>query len=252
MAREGKWLTVGEVAELLEVSVQAFHQTYRPLILAADVREDGRRTLIRVRGLIDAWVKHRERQAVAALGGDADMAGGGDSPWLEAYRKQRAQQEEIKLGRMRGETVALSELRTELAKVFGALRRGIERLQREHGNSVADLVIEPLVEAEAGIEVVIGRVGGASTTQSVGQPAGAVPGAGLLPDDPATAAADDAAVRGAGDRADDGALPGKPVQVRKKSVRGAAAGPVRRSGGSGGGGGRKVEKAVRHRAKPKR
>jgi hypothetical protein len=214
---------------------------------AAAIRQDGRNTFIKVRDLIDALVA-RER-AKGASAEDELLAGGGDSPALEKYRAMRAGQEEIKLQRMRGQSVQVDEVKTGLQQIAGAVRRGIERVQRAYGNDAAEMVLEPLAEFERNWDTILGNTTPVTGTATEPPLPSEVDGAGVDAaevagvDAAAAAAADDAGVRGAGDRAPHGTVPGKPVQGESKPVRRAAARPDAK---------RKVAKKVRHRPKPKR
>ena len=250
-ARDYGWFTQSQAAEIFGVSSSNFVHTFRPLVPAAAIRQDGRNTFIKVRDLIDALVA-RER-AKGASAEDELLAGGGDSPALEKYRAMRAGQEEIKLQRMRGQSVQVDEVKTGLQQIAGAVRRGIERVQRAYGNDAAEMVLEPLAEFERNWDTILGNTSppiapvagvaaerdGVSEVDGAGVDAAEVAGV----DAAAAAAADDAGVRGAGDRAPHGTVPGKPVQGESKPVRRAAARPDAK---------RKVAKKVRHRPKPKR
>lgn len=248
-ARDYGWFTQSQAAEIFGVSSSNFVHTFRPLVPAAAIRQDGRNTFIKVRDLIDALVA-RER-AKGASAEDELLAGGGDSPALEKYRAMRAGQEEIKLQRMRGQSVQVDEVKTGLQQIAGAVRRGIERVQRAYGNDAAEMVLEPLTEFERNWDTILGNgniapVAGVTTEPPLpsevdGAGVDAAEVAGV--DAPAAAAADDAGVRGAGDRAPHGTVSGKPVQGQSKPVRRAAARPDAK---------RKVAKKVRNRAKPKR
>lgn len=193
--------------------------------------------------LIDAVVLRERAKGVGVE--DALLAAGGDSPALEKYRAMRAGQEEIKLQRLRQQLVAVDEVRTGLHQIAGAVRRGVERLQRTFGNDAAEMVLDPLVEFERHWEQVIG----ASASGSVAGESGGLDGSGGaaaavgVADVEAAEAADHRGVRRARGRVADRAASRQPVQGVEEPVRRAAAPPVRR---------RSVAKALRHGAEPKR
>jgi hypothetical protein len=216
------WRPVGEVAELFGVTPQAFHQTYRPLVPASAVREGQRRVLLNVRAVIDAWCEHRVRRELEAKGIDGDLAGGGDSPALEEFRRHRARIAKFEADRLEKKTADTGEIRQGLMMFVAATRRGVEALQRQFGNDAAELVLTPLNQLEGDLDRVI------PSPDPDAAPAG--PGPAAVPDlgGPAAAAADHAGVRGAGDLPADGAVPGPEVQHGAEPVRRAAARPDRR------------------------
>lgn len=215
-------------ARALRMSQPTFIHQLRPKLPPAAVRQIGRRVLVHLPELIDAVVLRERAKGVGVE--DALLAGGGDSPALEKYRAMRAGQEEIKLQRLRQQLVFVDEVRTGLHQIAGAVRRGVERLQRVFGNDAAEMVLDPLIEFERNWEQVLGGpnsnpvTGESAGVDGTGGAAAAVGGA----DAEAAATEDDRGVRGAGDRAAHRPAQGEPVQVRKKPLRRSAAAAVRK------------------------
>jgi hypothetical protein len=149
------WLPQADAARAVRMSPANFISQLRPKLPPGAVRQQGRSVLIHLPDLIDYVVKRAEER----LNPEELLLAGADSPALEKYRAMRAGQEEIKLQRMRGNMVAVDEVKTGLQQIVGAVRRGVERLQRAYGNEAAELVLEPLGDLEHGWEAVLGSAG---------------------------------------------------------------------------------------------
>ncbi len=79
------WFPLWLMAAAFGCSKQSLHDHIRPLVDKTDVRGAGERgTLLRCRGVVDAWVKHKLKGVDS---GEAGINfGGTDSPWIEVLR----------------------------------------------------------------------------------------------------------------------------------------------------------------------
>lgn len=101
---------------------------------------------------------------------DETELGDVDSPGLERYRLARAEQEEIKLRRMRGESIAREDLQAALMETASVLKEAGDRMVRVAGNDVAEMLNDAWTEVETRLERLFGddRTGG-----TTGEPDGA-------------------------------------------------------------------------------
>jgi phage terminase Nu1 subunit (DNA packaging protein) len=71
---------------------------------------------------------------------DGELGGDVDSPGLERYRLARAEQEEIKLQKMRGEYLPREDVHTALMETAAVMKSAGERVVRTFGNEVASII----------------------------------------------------------------------------------------------------------------
>jgi hypothetical protein len=152
MANENRgWLRVGQCAEAMGVSPQAFEKSYRGLLPADATKGKGTATRIHFRSLIDALIAREVSKVREALGAgdDALVYGGGDSPNLERLRAAKAKLAEMDLEERKGTHADLGKLDSALKRYGITLNRTGEVLQRKFGTEVADIFNEALEQAQA-------------------------------------------------------------------------------------------------------
>lgn len=97
---------------------------------------------------IARWRKAREDDTVL-------LAGGGNSPWLEELRKNKALQEQIRLAEMRREVVAIDHMRDALGIWASIIRRLGERLGQRFGPDAIAMVTDALDDCARALTDVI-------------------------------------------------------------------------------------------------
>jgi hypothetical protein len=142
------WYPVGEIAEIFDVSPQAWHQTYRALIRPGDIKEGaGNRILIRARGAIDAWVEHKVKQSAPPKpppGEDPDIWSNADSPALEKYRAGKAELVWMEVRERERSLIKRALVHEVFGRMGSALRQRLEALQRAYGPDAYEIVDEGL------------------------------------------------------------------------------------------------------------
>lgn len=92
---------------------------------------------------------------------DGDLSGS-DSPALEEFRRARAGQEQLKLLKMQGELIALEDLRDALNETSAVMKSTAEKIVKDAGNELADMLREAWEEVKRRMERLFGddRTGG--------------------------------------------------------------------------------------------
>lgn len=96
-------------------------------------------------------------------GDDPEIAiGDGDSEGLERYRMARAQQEEIKLAKMRGDFLSREDVHAALMETAPILKDAGERIIRSGGNDLAEIFLTAWDEVLKRLKAIFGndRTGG--------------------------------------------------------------------------------------------
>jgi hypothetical protein len=88
--------------------------------------------------------------------------GDGDSEGLERYRMARAQQEEIKLAKMRGDFISREDVHTALMETGSIMKEAGERIVRTGGNDLAGILLNAWSQVMSRLESIFGndRAGG--------------------------------------------------------------------------------------------
>lgn len=145
-----------EAARIMGVSRQAFGQSYRRHVPAADVREQGRGrpVLIRVRGLIDSLIAfHVEQDRLRRGDDDALLQASADSPALERLRVARARLCEMDLEQRQRTHMDLAAMERGLLHLLTMLRDTMEQARRKPGgNDIVDALEETLTEFASGLD----------------------------------------------------------------------------------------------------
>lgn len=99
-----------------------------------------------------AWARQNEWNLPDVSSDDAPMLTGAASPALEDWRKARAEQEQMKLLRMRGDLVAIEDVRSAMNATKNVMKETVERLVRLAGNEMASILNEGWVQVERQLE----------------------------------------------------------------------------------------------------
>lgn len=154
MPRPDSWLTKHEICRALDVLPVYFDRRIRPLALQQEVRRIGRRNIYKSRPVIQRfflwWLEIHGRQsgngtAVLALEGSPAPEA---SPALERFRAARANLVELEFDFRRQDLILRQDVREGFAVIAASLRRGLEELRRQHGNSALSIMAESLEQAE--------------------------------------------------------------------------------------------------------
>jgi hypothetical protein len=95
-----------------------------------------------------------------------EIEGGSDSPGLERYRLARAEQEEIKLLKMRGEFLSREDVHLALAETSGVMKEAGEKVLRIGGNDLAEIINWAWDEVAKRIGKLFGDRTGGTTDES--------------------------------------------------------------------------------------
>lgn len=127
---DANWLPVAELARCFGVSPQGFRSSILPLVAPDDRRHGPGGLLVFARAAIEAWANREwERQSRSIVG---DVLVGPNSPALERAREIKADLLAIDLAERREEVVCVADVADAHTMFASFVRRGIERLQREH------------------------------------------------------------------------------------------------------------------------
>lgn len=91
----------------------------------------------------------RERNKLVVQPSDDPLLAGGDSPWLEQYRKMRAKHAELDLENRKGELIERDKCQEILSRWAVLIRRMGERLGKRYGNDAAATVKDTLDECRS-------------------------------------------------------------------------------------------------------
>lgn len=99
----------------------------------------------------------RHRMDSGSEFGEEIAIGDGDSEGLERYRMARAQQEEIKLAKMRGDFIPREDVHTALIETSPILLSAGEQIKRAGGNDLGEILIAAWGEVLKRLESIFGN-----------------------------------------------------------------------------------------------
>ncbi len=100
-----------------------------------------------------------------------EIEGGSDSPGLERYRLARAEQEEIKLAKMRGDFISRDDVHTALMETGSIMKEAGERIIRTGGNDLAGIFLNAWAQVMNRLESIFGNDRTGGTIDGDGKPA---------------------------------------------------------------------------------
>ena len=151
-ADDALWLTRRDAAKLIGISAAHFDNAIRPNLSPESFRGKSGHASLRV--YAPAVVEYRIKQKVAEVakpqdGDDAMLYAGSDSPNLERLREWKANHAELDFKKAKGELVARSEIEPIHVKLFGAIRRAVEIVQKRYGNDPAQIINEAVTDVQS-------------------------------------------------------------------------------------------------------
>lgn len=140
------------------VRPEHFDKTYRLHIPDKYIERVGRRVLFKpeaIRAVLDGMLQ-AEQAKLAAADGDTMLAGGGDSPSLERYRKAKAEHAELDL-EVRREALVPRDQAHRVIDVFAARIRSLGvRMAKRFGKDASGMIKKTLEDAHKEVETRFG------------------------------------------------------------------------------------------------
>lgn len=135
------WTTVADAARWLDITVQAVHQSYIPMLAADDIDRASKPMRLRTAALIALAA---DRQTTGQHLDAALLAG--DSPALERYRLARAQIAELELAQRKNDLIDREAARAVFGRWAAIIRRTGDQLNKRHGNEAGKLLADALAD----------------------------------------------------------------------------------------------------------
>jgi hypothetical protein len=181
------WFSKAEICRFHGIAEQTFDKTYRGILPPTAQKKIGMRAWFNGPAYFDAVVAKKVADAKpVGTGDDPLLAGGGDSPNLEEYRKHKARIAKVEADELEKIVVRNSVIEPLLLNALGLIKRSLEIVERQFGREAIQPVVEAIDAAIEAIEKHFANDGSAGTKP-------AVSGAGRFE---TGAAADDEGVRG--------------------------------------------------------
>lgn len=171
------WYSKAEICAFQGIAEQSFDRTYRPHIPGDAIQKIGARVWFHGPKYFEMVIQKNLTEAKPVDAAGDPLLSGGDSVFLEEYRKQKARIAKVEADEVEKIVVRVDKLKPSLMSAMALIRRAGEALERRFGSEAAGILVEAIDEAVSNIRKLFNDDAGSSDAcgDSVGSEADASP-----------------------------------------------------------------------------
>jgi hypothetical protein len=146
------WYSKAEICRFQGIAEQTFDKTYRGIIPPNAVKKSGPRVWYHGPTYLNSVISKKLADAKPVASDDPLLAGGGDSPNLEEYRKHKARIAKVEADELERIVVRAAVIEPLLLNALGLIRRSLEIVERQFGREAVQPIVEAIDDAIGAIK----------------------------------------------------------------------------------------------------